>query len=145
MSTRNFRGGIDAGGTTFKCGIMDDKGNIVQKFRVKVSTPDETISSCINFFRPVFETDRLSSFGIASFGPIDIDPRSSTYGTILQTPKPGWSLTDLKTAFGSAMGVPVRLDTDVNGALRAEMAYGAAKHVDSAHYWHRYWRRCFCQ
>jgi len=134
MSTRNFRGGIDAGGTTFKCGIMDDKGNIVQKFCVKVSTPDETISSCINFFRPVFETDRLSSFGIASFGPIDIDPRSSTYGTILQTPKPGWSLTDLKTAFGSAMGVPVRLDTDVNGALRAEMAYGAAKHVDSAAY-----------
>lgn len=32
------------------------------------------------------------------------------------------------------MGVPVRLDTDVNGALRAEMAYGAAKHVDSAAY-----------
>jgi fructokinase len=134
MSTKTFRAGIDAGGTTFKCGIMDDEGNIVQKFRVKVSTPDETISNCISFFRPVFETGRLSSFGIASFGPIDIDPQSSTYGTILQTPKPGWSLTNLKTAFGSAMGVPVRLDTDVNGALRAEIAYGAAKHVNSAAY-----------
>jgi fructokinase len=134
MSEKYYRGGIDAGGTTFKCGVMDEAGKLVQKYRVRVSTPDETIANCINFFRPVFEADRLSTFGIASFGPIDVDPHSPTYGTILQTPKPGWSLTNLKAAFDTAMGVPICVDTDVNGALKGEMAYGAARDVKSAAY-----------
>lgn len=134
MAEKAFWGGIDAGGTTFKCGVMDDTGTLVQKYRVRVSTPDETISNCIDFFRPLFEGNRLSSFGIASFGPIDVDPCSPTYGTILRTPKPGWSLTNLKAAFDSALGVPVHVDIDVNGALMAEMEFGAAQDTHSAAY-----------
>lgn len=134
MGGKSYRGGIDAGGTTFKCGVADPNGVLVQQCRVRVTTPDETIAGCRDFFRPLVESGRLSSFGIASFGPVDVDPNSRNYGTILSTPKPGWSHTNLKTAFESEVQIPVHVDTDVNGALLAERTWGAAQHANSSAY-----------
>ena len=127
-------GGIDAGGTTFKCGIADLNGNLVDRKRFLVTTPEETLAQCVQFFRDVANKHDLQSFGIASFGPLDVAPDSETYGTILTTPKPGWKNTDLRGYFSSALGIPVGIDTDVNGALLAEMLRGAAIGADSAAY-----------
>lgn len=72
--------------------------------------------------------------GIASFGPIDIDRTSKTYGTILATPKPNWAGTDLRGFFSDALATETIVDTDVNGALLAEMTTGAAQGASSAVY-----------
>ena len=69
--------------------------------------------------------------GIASFGPVDPDPRSSRYGSITTTPKPGWANTDLAGAIRRALGVAVAFDTDVNGAALAECRWGAARGLDT--------------
>jgi len=126
--------GIDAGGTTFKCGIANDENELVHTHRVAVTTPQETLNGCLAFFRQASSPFSIASFGIASFGPIDVDPNSSAYGTILETPKPGWAGTDLRSFFLKNLSISPVIDTDVNGALLAELQNGAAKGRVSAAY-----------
>ena len=128
--------GIDAGGTTFKCAVAAPDGRLLATQRVPVTTPEATIGGCVDFFRWEMKERgaRLGVLGIASFGPIDVDPASPDYGTLFATPKPGWAGTLLSSRFFSALGVPVVLDTDVNGALAAEVDRGAAKGLSSAAY-----------
>jgi fructokinase len=129
-------GGIDAGGTTFKCAVADPSGHLLDTRRVPVTSPEETIGACLGFFREILTRRgaRLACLGIASFGPVDVDPASPDYGTLLATPKPGWSGTRLTQRFFAGLGAPVVLDTDVNGALLAERELGAAKGMRSAAY-----------
>jgi fructokinase len=76
----------------------------------------------------------VAAFGIASFGPLDLDVRSARFGSISRTPKPGWSYTPLAAFFSRAFGVPTRIDTDVNGAALAEGRWGAAQGIDDFAY-----------
>ncbi len=86
--------------------------------------PAETIARAVEFFR---SREPVAAIGIASFGPIDPNPASPTFGYITSAPKPGWSNCDLAGAIGRALGVPVAFDTDVNGAALAEYRWGAAR------------------
>jgi len=67
----------------------------------------------------------LRAVGVASFGPIDPDPSSKTFGYITTTPKPGWGNTDVLTALGRGSprfkDVKWGFDTDVNAAAVAEL------------------------
>ena len=126
---------IDAGGTTFKCAIIEiGKGILVSK-RIPTTDPVKTVEGCVQFFKEQeaagYEFDGV---GIAAFGPLDVNIRSKNYGSILDTPKLGWSNFNLKQAFESALEKPVNIDTDVNGALLAEMKWGAAETCESAAY-----------
>lgn len=126
---------IDAGGTTFKCALIESSGEIIDQIRVPTTTPDETIAACVRYFSEHKNIDdRAECMGIASFGPLDIDTNSKNYGAILDGPKSGWAGVNLKDAFEMALNIPVAVDTDVNGALLAEMEWGAAKGCKSAVY-----------
>lgn len=127
-------GGIDAGGTTFKCAIADADGKLIDTFRVPVTTPEDTLAQCASWFCAAGDSGALKSLGIASFGPVDVDAASAHYGTILKTPKPGWSGTNLRTFFYQTLGLQPVVDSDVNGALAAEMQLGAAAGARSAAY-----------
>ena len=134
--TDKLFGGIDAGGTTFKCAIADATGRLLRKTRIGVTSPIETLHAVCQWFDVELAcmSGSLQAMGVASFGPIDIDPTSPDYGTILKTPKPGWSDTPLRNKLAAHFDVPVFVDTDVNGALGAELAWGAAKDCQSAAY-----------
>lgn len=134
MSENALHGGIDAGGTTFKCGLADASGTLIASHRVPVTTPEETLAAAAGWFIEQIGPGRLNTFGIASFGPIDVDPRSASYGTITGSAKPGWSGINLRAHFADALGLPVTLDTDVNGALLAEMKQGTAQGCASSAY-----------
>ncbi|HIG23329.1 MAG TPA: ROK family protein [Henriciella marina] len=134
MSENSLHGGIDAGGTTFKCGLADASGNLINTHRVQVTTPEETLAAAAGWFASNARSGSLKTFGIASFGPIDVDSRSASYGTITGSAKPGWSGMNLRGHFADALGLPVTVDTDVNGALLAEMILGAALDCSSAAY-----------
>ncbi|MEL0072470.1 MAG: ROK family protein [Rhodobiaceae bacterium] len=134
--TQSLYAGIDAGGTSFKCALADGQGQILARAEVKVDRPDTTLNAAIDFFRQALATQnaQLAGFGIACFGPIARDPAAADYGCIGATPKPGWQGVNIRRAFGDAFGTNVTIDTDVNGALLAEMAGGAAQGCDSAAY-----------
>ena len=131
-----FHAGIDAGGTSFKCGIYSTDWELRATTRVPVSTPTETVRSCVAFFMEHLTPEQMSStsFGVASFGPLDVDPGSETCGTILATPKPGWDGVPLRAMLEEGLGARVAIDTDVNGALLAELKRGAARGCASAAY-----------
>ncbi len=128
--------GIDAGGTSFKLGIATADGTLLAHDRVATTTPEATITAVATLIKTMVadQSGMLTGLGIAAFGPLDIDPGSKTYGSILKTTKPGWSDVDLRRRFATALGVDVAVDTDVNGALRAEMKWGAAQDTPSAAY-----------
>jgi len=79
---------------------------------VPTTTPAETLGRAADFFRT--HAERVAAIGIASFGPIDLDERSPTFGWVTTTPKPGWARANVVGAF-RALSVPVAFDTDVHG------------------------------
>jgi fructokinase len=122
-------GGIEAGGTKFVCAVGTGPDNILAKIQLPTTLPRETLNKAIWFFENL--KTPLAGIGIASFGPLDLDNKSPTYGSITTTPKPRWANTDLVNIFKDALKVPVYLDTDVNGAAIAEGKWGAAKGLDN--------------
>jgi fructokinase len=126
--------GVEAGGTKFVCAIGTGPDDVRAETLVATSTPAATIARALDFFTTHARTMPFAALGIASFGPLDLDPRSPTYGFITTTPKPGWAETDLVTAFRERLGVRVAIDTDVNGAVLAEHRWGAARDVATALY-----------
>lgn len=116
---------IEAGGTKFVLGVADGQGRITDTLRVPTTTPDETLGAALAWFRQ--RGGAFDAIGIASFGPLDLNRASSTWGHITRTPKPYWAGTDLAGIFARAFSCPVGLETDVNGAALAEARWGAGQ------------------
>ncbi len=125
-------GGIEAGGTKFICGVGTNPENI-RTAQFPTSAPDLTVRNAVEFFEQQGGS-ALRAIGIGSFGPVDLDRSSSTYGYITSTPKAGWGNYDLVGAVERALGVPVGFDTDVNAALLGEARWGAAQGLLDAVY-----------
>jgi fructokinase len=116
--------GVELGGT--KCIAVLSRGPdaILEEVRVPTTRPEETL--------PALEAalDQWRGFeaiGVASFGPVSIDPHSGDYGRITSTPKPHWANTDIARRLGTRYGVPVGFHSDVVGAALAEARWGAGK------------------
>lgn len=110
-------GSIEAGGTKFVLAIGDENFNILKSEQIPTTTPAETIARTIEFFK----ANPVDALGIGSFGPIDINPESSTYGFITTTPKPNWANTDLLGELKVALNIPMSFTTDVNASAYGEM------------------------
>lgn len=121
-------GGIEAGGTKFVCAVGTGPNDIRAEARFPTTTPNETIQQAIDFFKA---QEPVVAIGIASFGPVDPDPNSATFGYITTTPKPHWAQTDLAGPIGQTFNVPLGFDTDVNGAALGEHRWGAAQGLDT--------------
>jgi fructokinase len=124
-------GAIEGGGTKFVCAIGTGPDDIQSEIRYPTTTPEESIDRAIAYFRDV---EGLRAVGIASFGPVDPNARSPTWGYVTTTPKPGWAHTDFAGRIQRELGVPVGFDTDVNAAALAEWRWGAAQGLDSCLY-----------
>ncbi len=113
-------GGIEAGGTKFVCGIGNPQGEVVDRMVISTTAPTETIEQVVNYFEDIQLQLALDGLGLASFGPIDLNPKSETYGFITSTPKRRWQYFDIKGELEDAMGLTIPCDTDVNAAALAE-------------------------
>jgi fructokinase len=124
-------GGIEAGGTKFVCavGTGPDRLRAVEQF--PTTTPEETIGRSVTFFRQQSQAEPLVAIGIGSFGPVDPDPTSSSFGYITNTPKPGWPHTEFSGIVKKELNIPVGFDTDVNAAALGEHKWGAAQGLDT--------------
>lgn len=128
MTDDTLYAAIEAGGTKIVCGIGSAGGGSRETARIETTRPDETIPQILAFFRDAqARHGRVAAAGIATFGPVDLDPGSPTYGHITTTPKPGWQDADLLGPIARGLGVAAAIDTDVNAAALAEAQLGAAK------------------
>lgn len=129
---KSMFGGVEAGGTKFVCGIGSGPDDLVTA-QFPTSTPEITVGQVIEFFRTQTGA-KAQAVGVGSFGPVDLNPTSSTFGHITSTPKEGWENFDLAGTLHRALGVPVKLDTDVDAALLGEARWGAAQGLHEAIY-----------
>ena len=113
-------GGIEAGGTKFVCMVASNPDHIVAETQFPTTFPNETIARTNDFFMPFIERGELVAAGIGSFGPLDLNSASKTYGYITKTPKPHWSFIDLYSGIKDSLKIPVAFDTDVNAAAFGE-------------------------
>jgi fructokinase len=116
-------GAVEIGGTKTDVAVGTSIDDMSEPVRFPTTTPTETLSAVVGYFA----TQPVDALGVASFGPLDLSPGSSRFGTMLATPKPGWSGFDIHEALASSIAVPVHLDTDVNGAALGEGTWGATR------------------
>ncbi|CAN5382647.1 ROK family protein [soil metagenome] len=121
-------GCVEAGGTKFVLGILNEGRDVLAETRIATTGPGETIGTAIDWLSEnARDHGPLAAIGIASFGPAGIDPARADWGRITSTPKPGWRDADMAGPFRRAFGVPLGFDTDVNGAALAEHRWGAGQ------------------
>lgn len=119
--------GVELGGTKCVCVLATPGGEILAQERVDTEAPEITVPRIRAILHGWFGAEApIGALGLAAFGPIAVDRSAPGWGRIGQTPKPGWTGTNIVTALADGLGVPVALDTDVNGAALAEMRWGAA-------------------
>ena len=114
-------GSVEAGGTKFVCGLGDAAGGAVAATTFPTRDPASTVAEMLAFFREVqAQHGEAAAFGVASFGPLRLDPGYPDHGAIVATPKPDWAGVNLRRALADAFGRPVEIDSDVNAAAWAE-------------------------
>lgn len=116
-------GAIEAGGTKFVCAVGVGPDDL-ELGSFPTTSPAATMEAVLGFFR---NRPGLSAIGIGSFGPVDLQRDSPTFGHITATPKPGWRNFDLVGAVSAVLDLPVGFDTDVNAAALSEARWGAAQ------------------
>lgn len=127
--------GVEAGGTKFVCGLGRGPRDILARCVTPTRSPQETMARVVEFFtRTQAAHGAVDALGIASFGPLDLDLGSSSYGSIIRTTKPGWSGFDLRSELAQALACPVSIDTDVSGAGMAETVFGSGRNLRSIAY-----------
>lgn len=129
-----YWGGIEAGGTKFVCGVCSQDGQVLDRLEFSTGEPKPTISQVAAYFGSLGPQYTISGIGLASFGPLDLNPKSPTYGSITSTPKAGWQNFPIKNALEHRLEKEIAVDTDVNGAVLAESIWGAAVGLENAVY-----------
>ncbi|HEY6048346.1 MAG TPA: ROK family protein [Sphingomicrobium sp.] len=126
--------GVELGGT--KCVAILTRGpdQIVERQIIATTSPEETLGAIERQLLEWHAEHGFASLGIASFGPVELDQSSPSYGQIVRTSKAGWSDTDVARRLERATGMPTAFDTDVNGAALAEMRWGVGQGFDDFAY-----------
>jgi fructokinase len=118
--------GVELGGTK-SIAVLGTPAAIVDRFEWPTSEPETLLPRIHAQLADWHDRHGLSAIGIASFGPLWLDPARPHFGRMDRTPKPGWSDAPIVEAIRGKLDLPVALDTDVAGAGLAEGRLGAAR------------------
>jgi fructokinase len=124
-------GGVETGGTWVVCALGTGPDDITAEETFPTAEPEPTLARIAEFFE---RGPRPEAIGIGSFGPVDLDAASPTWGHVTSTPKSGWAHTAVAPVLAQRLGLRVRFDTDVTTAAMGEQRWGAAAGVDSVCY-----------
>jgi fructokinase len=115
--------GLELGGTKCIAMLASGPDAVEHEVRVPTTTPAETLAA---LEEALAGWGGFAAIGVASFGPVSVDPHAADHGSITTTPKPGWAHTDVLRRLRVRFGVPVGFHTDVVGAALGEGRWGAA-------------------
>ena len=138
--TRPLIAAIETGGTKILCRVATAGADAqaaldVPTHRFATTTPQQAVIDLVGAIQGDLRPgDTLAAIGLASFGPLIVDPASPDRGLMLPTPKPHWSGFNLAAALTQRLGAPVVMETDVAAAAIAEQAVGAARGLDAVAY-----------
>jgi len=125
--------GLEMGGTK-TIAVLGEPGAIRERVEFPTKSPEVTLARAADIIAGWHEQEPILALGVASFGPVRLSPQSPDYGTILDTPKPGWRGTSVLGALKAGFAGPMAIDTDVNAAALAEFELGAGRNADALVY-----------
>lgn len=132
---RGHFAGIEAGGTKFICATAKDSPELLNRTRIPTQNPEGTYTEVVAYLQAQEQRHgALDAIGLASFGPLDVNASSPTFGRMGNTPKAGWPGFDMLAPLREQFDVPLALQTDVNGSALGESLWGAGRGLDSVLY-----------
>ncbi len=131
-----YFGAVELGGTKTFVMVAQNRDNIIGRRIFPTSSPKQTIQDISRFFKNISTENNisLSGIGIGSFGPLDLNTESPTFGYITSTPKYAWPFTDLRGEIQSKMQTHVFIDTDVNASAYGEFNSLVDRKIESMAY-----------
>jgi fructokinase len=114
---------VETGGTKIVWRIEDSAGAVLDEGRFATGRPEAAVEALV----AAVGDQAVAGFGVASFGPLVVDPASPDRGLMLATPKPGWTGFNLSKTLAERLQAPFAVDTDVNAAAVAEARLGAGR------------------
>jgi len=119
-------GAIEAGGTKFVCAVGTCPEDLTRAEFPTTGKPKEVLAQvCQWLLNQQSKRGTLAAIGVGSFGPIDLDKTSPTYGYITTTPKPHWQNTNIVAAIANEFpDIEIAFNTDVNVAALGEAYWG---------------------
>lgn len=121
-----LRVGVDIGGTNIKIGLVDEKGRIVSRQRLKTNPqapPAETLERLSRTILRVTKDKQVDALGIGVAGLID-----HKNGFVWTSPNlPAWNKTPVKDIMSRLTGMEVFCGNDANAVALGEWLFGAAK------------------
>ena len=123
-------GALEAGGTKMICSMGNEQGQIVDRVSIPTGQPQQTLKDIAAYFM----ARRPQAVGIGSFGPLQLNPGKTAYGSLTSTPKLAWQNVPILDYFKDVLRVPIAIDTDVNAAALAEWKLGAARGLNGCVY-----------
>lgn len=133
MDKQAVIGAIELGGTK-TIAILSSGQTIIEQQVVPTEAPQNTLQAIMHILSDWNDKQLFDAIGIASFGPVGINKDNKNYGTILTTPKPNWSDTDLIGSLREKFSCPIAIETDVTAAAMAEYRWGAGQGCNSLIY-----------
>lgn len=126
--SKNTAIGIDIGGTNTKYGLVNHRGEILEKGEIKTDeypTITEFIDALYGALEPILEIhgkDSLKGIGMGA-------PNGNYYtGTIEYAPNLHWhGIIPIAKLMSEKFGIACTLTNDANAAAMGEMMYGAAR------------------
>jgi len=135
MADKYF-GAVELGGTKTFVMVAKTRRDIIDRRIFPTSSPKQTIMDITRFFQDVSVREKITiaGVGVGSFGPLDLDTTSPTFGSITSTPKYAWPFTDLKGEIEAAIQARVFIDTDVNASAYGEYNSLVDQNIESFAY-----------
>ena len=127
--------GLDLGGTTCKCGLFTNEGELLDKWEVPTDTSNGGVNILKNLAAAVKEkmaeknisADDVSGVGIGIPGPVSGD------GVVNRCVNLGWGVFNVEKEFSDELGgIKVKAGNDANVAALGEAWMGAAKEYSSS-------------
>ncbi|HLS08033.1 ROK family glucokinase [Lentibacillus sp.] len=120
--------GVDIGGTTIKIGIIDNIGNILDKWEVPTNSTNAGTSIISDIWKSVSASldqnnmtkEAIEGIGIGAPGFIDMDS-----GHVFEAVNIGWKNTPLSEELRTVSELPVFVTNDANAAVLGENWKGA--------------------
>ena len=126
--------GIDVGGTSIKGAAINDKGQVLDRFSLRVNKSDsasKTIGSLADIINEFVKDhdykEKISGIGIGVPGIVDFDK-----GNVIHSPNlPTWEGFNIKEFLQKKTNLPVILNNDANVAAFGESIFGSGKNYNN--------------